>query len=237
MDRIDYHYFGEKGDEFFWFVAKSELIIKIIEKEGTFDRVLNLGCGVGNEVKKFREFGNTVATDIDLYSVNHVKKYVQAVRSDASNISFKSNTFDCVIISDVLEHIENDSHSIDEIIRVTKTGGLIVITVPAIKFLFSTHDLALGHYRRYSRKGLLDLCKGLQIVRMSYWNFISFPIITPFRIIKKFLNVPSRPDPLKVPEIINKILLFLLRMENEIITRGNSLPIGLSFIVVCRKGE
>lgn len=235
MDYIDYEYFGEKGDKFFWFVGKHELLNKLAEGHGPFDKVLNVGCGVGEEVSKFSALGKVVSADIDSFSVNYAKKYTEAVRTNACNLSFKSDTFDCVIVSDVLEHIEDDSLAMDEIIKVTKPGGLIVASVPAIRFLFSPHDLALKHYRRYSRRELLDLCKDLQIVRIEYWNFFSFLIVAPFRLIKKLLNQPSRPDPTKLPEPINRVLLSLLRTENEIIAKGNSLPVGLTLVVLCRK--
>jgi len=235
MDRVDYEYFGEKGDEFFWFIGKNELLIKMAEEQGPFDKVLNLGCGVGENSNSFSAFGDVISADVDLFSVSCAKKYTDVVRTDACNISFKSNTFDCVILSDVLEHIEEDSRVVNEIILATKPGGLIVITVPAIKFLFSTHDLALGHHRRYSRKELLDLCKDLHIDRIEYWNFFNLLIVAPFRLIKKFRKLSSRPDPTKVPELINKILLFLMRIENKIITKGHSLPIGLTLVVLCRK--
>lgn len=235
MDCIDYEYFGEKGDSFFWFVGKRELLFKLALGGGPFNKVLNLGCGVGKEVKKFSEFWDVVAADIDLSSVAHARKYTEVVRTDAHNIPFKSNTFDCVIISDVLEHLEDDSRTMDEILKATKPGGMIIITVPAIKFLFGPHDLALGHHRRYSRRELLGLCKDLEIVRFGYWNFFNLLIVAPFRLIKKFLNLPSRPDPLCVPEMINKVLLLLLRLENKIIMRGNSLPIGLTLVVVGKK--
>jgi SAM-dependent methyltransferase len=235
MDFIDYEYFGEKGDEFFWFIGKNELLIKMAEEQGPFDKVLNLGCGVEGNSNNFSVLGNVISADIDLFSVSCAKKYADVVRTDACNISFKSNTFDCVLISDVLEHIEEDSRVVREIIHATKPGGLIVITVPAIKFLFSTHDLALGHHRRYSRKELLDLFKDLQIERIEYWNFSNLLIVAPFRLIKKFLNLQSQPDPTKVPELINKILLFLMRLENKIITKGHSLPIGLTLVVLCKR--
>jgi SAM-dependent methyltransferase len=235
MDRVDYEYFGEKGDEFFWFIGKNELLIKMAEEQGPFDKVLNLGCGVGGNANNFSAFGNVISADVDLFSVSCAKKYAEVVRTDACNVPFKSNTFDCVILSDVLEHIEEDSRVVSEIIPAIKPGGLIIITVPAIKFLFSTHDLALGHHRRYSRKELLDLCKDLEVIRVVYWNFFNLLIVAPFRLIKKFLNLQSRPDPTKVPEPINKILLFLMRIENKIITKGNSLPMGLTLVVLCKK--
>lgn len=121
MDRIDYEYFGEKGDRFFWFVGKHELLIKLALEHGPFNRILNLGCGVGEEVSKFSSLGNVVSADIDLFSINYAKKHTDAVRTDTRNISFKDNTFDCVILSDVLEHIKDDKRVMEEVARVTKT--------------------------------------------------------------------------------------------------------------------
>lgn len=234
-DRINYEYFGkiDKLDNYFWNVGKNELLIGLMKQDAPFSRVLNMGSGMGD--KMLSALGNIISMDIDLYSVNHTGKYSKAVLGDGQNIAFKNNTFDCVIASEVLEHIEDDYNAVNEILRITKPGGLIVITVPAIKFIFSTHDLALGHHKRYSRKELLDLCKELQIVRSEYWCFISFLLVTPFRLIKKFLRRPMKHDPLIIPDIMNKIFLSLLRIENKIITRGHSMPIGLTLVLMGRK--
>jgi len=104
-------------------------------------------------VKSF-VFNKTYAVDVffpengtiinDIICVNNIEK-------------LPDNELDCVIMMDVLEHIEDDRSFFDVVVNKLKTGGIILITVPAWQFLFSAHDEKSLHYRRYNRKQLLTL--------------------------------------------------------------------------------
>ncbi len=64
--------------------------------------------------------------------------------------------FDTIIYIDVIEHIEDDSGELNKAKLYLKEGGLLIILVPAYNFLFSPFDEAIGHYRRYNKKMLVN---------------------------------------------------------------------------------
>ncbi len=86
----------------------------------------------------------------------------------------QSRSRDRVIMITVLEHIEDDAAALAAIHQVLRPGGYALIFVPAMPFLFSRMDRALGHKRRYTRSGLDRLAKecGFQVVELRYFDLI-----------------------------------------------------------------
>jgi SAM-dependent methyltransferase len=85
--------------------------------------------------------------------------------------------YDVVTMLDVLEHIEDDAASLCAARRLLKPEGLLLVTVPALKWLWSDHDVVLHHYRRYTRRELvarLD-ATGFSVMRASYYTGLLLP--------------------------------------------------------------
>jgi SAM-dependent methyltransferase len=105
---------------------------------GPGDRVLDVGCGSGRHVGAARQLGCTViGLDRDLKSLvecnERVAGFVGAsamVLGDALELPFAANTFDAVIVSEVLEHIPDDAAAMREVFRVAKPGSIIGVSVP-----------------------------------------------------------------------------------------------------------
>jgi SAM-dependent methyltransferase len=96
----------------------------------------------------------------------------------ASIEGFESaETFDCVIATDVLEHIADDRAALRKLISLIRPSGLLVITVPAGQWLFGYHDEQLGHYRRYSRPSLRALVETACAVEdVRYFGAFLIPV-------------------------------------------------------------
>jgi len=142
-----------------------------------------------------------------------------------------------VVASDVLEHIEDDLAAVWEIARVLRPGGAVVISVPAHPWLFSEHDAALHHFRRYSKATLRDLLKrgGLRIRRISYWNAALFPAICLHRLlVKPRRGREPRSDTSSSPWLINEALAALLAAEAAVL-RHAPLPWGVSLVAVAER--
>ena len=132
--------------------------------------VLDVGCGQGrHSYEVLRRGGNATAFDYSQKDLDEVQTMFEAmdaegqvpagasyrtVQGDARAMPFEDNTFDRVIAAEVLEHIVDDEAAIAEIVRVTKPGGLIAVTVPRywpekICWALSTpyHEVEGGHVR------------------------------------------------------------------------------------------
>jgi 2-polyprenyl-3-methyl-5-hydroxy-6-metoxy-1,4-benzoquinol methylase len=168
----------------FWSKVKVKLILDLVEGK----KVLDVGCGSGRLSKALREKGySVVAIDSDWKAVNITKK--KGIRAYVSDINdWKSDDkFDCIILGDVLEHIEDDKSAMRKVHAMLKPNGCIIVNVPSYQFLFGKHDVALGHKRRYSDNELKNKLKnsGFKIEYLRHWNLLALPITILTKISKK----------------------------------------------------
>jgi len=115
----------------FWSKVKVKLILDLVEGA----RVLDVGCGSGRLSKTLLDRGySVVATDTDWKAVEIAKK--KGIAAFLSDITYSKidEKFDCIILGDVLEHIENDNSVMKKIHNMLKTNGCIVVNVPSYLF-------------------------------------------------------------------------------------------------------
>ena len=150
-------------------------------------RVLEVGCGIGNMTAYFLDRSLMVALDLLPESVALVhEKYghhgnvitVQGdITSEATARVLQSYAFDTVICLNVLEHIRDDARALRHMHQVLQPGGRLLLVVPAGTYLYGTLDLGLGHHRRYERKPMSELvtAAGFTIERLHYMNLAGIP--------------------------------------------------------------
>ena len=87
-------------------------------------------------------------------------------------LPFPEHSFDLITCLDVIEHTPHDRPALAELLRVCRPGGFMLVTVPAYPGLWSAHDEANHHYRRYSRRSLREavVAAGWRLTRMSSFN-------------------------------------------------------------------
>jgi SAM-dependent methyltransferase len=154
-----------KGKLNFYFRYKRKIIEKMI-----VGKCLNVGCG------------------------EHIIKNAVNIDKNAEDLPYESNSFDTVILSDVIEHIKDWETAIKEAIRVSKKK--VILTVPAYMWLWSDYDKELGHYRRYIKK---DLEKHLDsYLNINYKIVYLFGALLPFIWARKFTSgeTPDFPKPI-----------------------------------------
>jgi SAM-dependent methyltransferase len=222
----------------FWFRAKNDFIAILLSK--CCDRrkglkILNLGAGTGDDLRLLNEYGSVYVVDIDKRALDLLDKklYVEKKVADACSLPYKDNFFDLVVSFDVFEHIDNDALAFSEAKRVLKKNGYLLFSVPAFPLLFSSHDKALGHRRRYSRQSLGLLLSGFSSVEFCYWNFFLFLPTALLRLIKK--NSGEDMDDIHFSGAINNLFYLVLRFENSLTRRGVSCPVGITIAGICRK--
>ena len=101
--------------------------------------------------------------------------------------------FDAVVMADVIEHVDDDRSFVQDALAAMRAGAILVVTVPAFRFLWSRHDVALGHRRRYGKQGLLTLFEGgvpCHAVFFSSFNATLFPAIAAYRLAQRLLPSP-----------------------------------------------
>jgi SAM-dependent methyltransferase len=167
------------------------------------------------------------------------------LQGDALNLPFADDSFDVVTMLDVLEHLRDDCCALEEVHRVLRPGGALVMSVPAYQTLWSAHDEALHHFRRYEFQSLRRLLRqnGFSVRILSFAMSLMPPAAWLWR---RFLLPfqPRRPRGAtrhsegavlpEVPIAVNRALVKYLEAEGKIIARC-PLRFGTSLVAVATK--
>ncbi len=245
MNRDYYLQMRRLEDRHWWFVARRNLICAALKRFCTTENplTLDMGCGTGGTLDRLREFAQPVGLDLEPLALSLCRErgHGNLVLASATALPFAEGTFDAAIALDVLEHIPDDKLAARELARALKPGGVAVVTVPAYQSLWSGHDVALMHQRRYRAEEVRRLLEGagLQIVQLSYTVSALLPAVW---VVRKLQNVLQKKDTVPhadarpTPEPFNGILRCLLDAEAKLALRV-SLPFGLTIFAVARKPD
>ncbi len=214
--------------------------------------ILDVGAGTGHTTRCLAERGHVLALDRSPLALRLARNGnpppdgsfgVSSVCSDACRLPLASGLADAICAFDVVEHLADDAAALAEMARVLRPGGFALISVPAHQWLWSPHDEALGHRRRYSRSALASVIRGAPLVleRMSYYNAALFPAAAAYRLARRALDSSLGPprtaapsDLRATPEPLNAALSALLGAERFWLRRG-PIPMGLSLVALARR--
>ena len=241
MERAVFDRMAELDQDHWWFIARRRILKRLIErvvKPPHKARILEVGCGTGHNLAMLGKFGHLDASELDfaartLSSKRLGREVKEAKLPDLS--MFKRNEYDLVALLDMLEHVPDDLASLRAIHRRLKPGGALLLTVPANPWMWSAHDAAHHHFRRYTKKQLKELFlrSGLEIELLSYFNTLLYPLIASARIAGKLLRRDSSDD--KLPgERVNAALEKIFGVEAGVLGRV-PMPFGVSLVAVVRR--
>ena len=215
MDEIELSSLAE-NEEFHWWFAERRNLLRVWASQLPSDtNLLDIGAGVGTQSRLLKdEFGfHVIAVEQSTYGSKKCRENgLETLQENATNLSLDNDTIDAVIAMDVLEHVQEDDKALSEIFRVLKDDGIFFITVPAFQFMWSKHDEAVQHARRYSKREITHKLQesGFLVTNIRYWNSIVFPIA----LIKRLFNL-GKSDLNAQPRIINYILTRVIRIERK----------------------
>ena len=177
--------------------CKFDLIKRVLGQQ-KFSHGLDLGCS-GNSILSFlKEIKNKFYYDIALRPLLQHKLLDQgdSICGDLISLPFRNNSFDFISALDVLEHIKNDNYAISEISRVIKKNGIVVVTVPHRKELYTRQDKIIGHFRRYEINELIE--------QFSSYNLKNISVFGIYGQIMKISDIQAK-DPKGVEENITNL--------------------------------
>lgn len=151
-------------------------------------------------------------------------------------VPFQPGQHDLVGAFDVLEHVEHDVESLARLGQQLAPGGRLIVTVPALPWLWSKHDETHHHFRRYTRSSLMAALQaaGLQPVHVSYFNTLLFPLIAGLRLLRRVLGLSETADDTLPPKPVNALLAAIFACERNLAT-WLRLPIGVSLLAVAER--
>jgi len=237
MKESEYEVMANVEDRHFWFVitraiVRDELTRRLMGKDAI---ILDLGAGTGGTIRALRGLGRFIGLDLSVQACSFGAQRTNApyVMGSALQIPLKDKSVDAVLALDVFEHIKDDACAIREVRRVLKDGGVLLATVPCHPWLYSAHDVALHHVRRYRKEDFLCLLRdcGFSVVRASYTNCFLFPIIAGARVVGKLLKREPKSDATVRLGALNQVFKMIFGIERHIL-KHTDLPWGVSLIVV-----
>jgi SAM-dependent methyltransferase len=241
MERAVFERMAELDEQHWWFVARRRILASVIRRlvrPPSGARVLEVGCGTGHNLAMLGEFGKVDACELDavargLASDRLGRPVLEARLPDLS--MFAEGSYDLIALLDVLEHVPDDRGSLEAIQRLLKPGGALVLTVPANPWMWSAHDAAHHHFRRYTTQQLADLFQnaGYQVQLLSFFNTLLFPLVAAARIVGKLLGRDSADDAMP-GTAVNTTLNAVFGLEAGLVGRL-PMPFGVSLIAVLRR--
>jgi SAM-dependent methyltransferase len=199
--------------------------------------VLDAGCGSGRTLEELTHYGEVHGIELDPQAAEVARSRgsgeVQIGRLE--ELPWDADTFDLITCLDVIEHTPDDRLTLGELRRVSKPGGWLLVTVPAYQALWSMHDDANHHFRRYGRRSLAAAARdsGWQLQRMTSFNSL---LLAPAAVVRLAQRRGSRSE--YTPEIqlgpawLNALLERPLRLEAWWLSQGRTLPVGLSLMAM-----
>lgn len=223
---------AEIQDQHWWFERQRMLIKKYINNLQAEDMVLDLGCGTGANLILFPRQGIGLDREFLALQISRNKGLSRLVQADAHNLPFKDETFAVVIITQVLYHqkIRREEKVLQEVKRVLRKGGRLLLAEPAFEILRREHDRVEHTRKRYQReeiRNLLEKC-GFRILKISYL----YPVLFPVMLLRKlYPGRKGKVDLYLPPSLINTFLLSISHLENFFLSFV-SYPIGSSIGVL-----
>lgn len=241
MERVVFERMAEQDQHHWWFVARRRILAEVIRRLVQLPkraRVLEVGCGTGHNLEMLGAFGKLDACELDaiargMASDRLGRPVLEARLPDLS--MFKTGSYDLIAVLDVLEHVPDDLSSLAAIRELLKPGGALLLTVPANKWMWSAHDVAHHHFRRYNRTELGKLFReaGFEVQLLSYFNTLLFPAVAAARLLGKLRGRDSADDAMP-GQSANATLERVFGLEASLIGRV-PLPFGVSLVAVARR--
>lgn len=239
-------------DKHWWFASRTRAILAYLDRyvgpgpEGRL--VLDVGCGAGNMAHHLAHYGRVIGVDLFQKPLEVARQRGLDVRQgSADDLPFEDGQFDLVTLLDTVEHVPNEHGVFSEGYRVLKPGGKLMVTVPALMWLWSQNDVINAHQRRYTRGELKQKLAhhGFRVLRVSYNNFFVFPLAAALILARRGRAEPELASPHfddeayqvemePAPPGLNGVLTGVGKVEAGLM-QVVSLPIGTSVLCIAER--
>jgi SAM-dependent methyltransferase len=238
MDRVIYDRMAEHDTKHWWYRARRRVLASVIAREinlAPHSRILEIGCGTGHNLDMLASFGAVDAIEVDpasraMASQRLGRPVGEAPLPELSGVA--PGQYDLIALLDVLEHIGDDHAALEAIRLRLKTGGRILLTVPAHPWMWSGHDVANHHHRRYTRAAFRSVIAGagFRIDHLGAFNSLLFPLAAGQRLVSKMTGKEGSDDGLP-PAPVNALFEWVFGLEAHLVGRV-PMPPGLSFLAI-----
>ena len=217
-----------------WFAGRRAAVLAALRRFlPSGSRLIDVGAGTGGLSLELTRDYRVTAADPSPGAVAIARSRGLDVIQMAPDEPLPSG-FDAACAFDVLEHVDDDLALARTLAAAVRPGGLVAVTVPAYRWLWSSMDELGGHRRRYRLRQLVDLmaAAGIQRLHATYFNTVLFPAL----VMGHLVGLPRRGHELDAPPApVNWVLSTVFRGESGV-TRRCPLPFGGSILYIGKWG-
>lgn len=236
MEGTEVRKLAEVEDRHWWYAERRALLaaeLRALAARGRAPgRALDVGAAGGGNTRVLAAHGwQAVALEYGSEGAEVcAERGIPVLRGDATALPVARGAMDLVVAYDVLEHLVDDKAAAAELFEVLAPGGTALVAVPVDMALWSDHDVAVGHVRRYTRQGLVDLLTGagFTIEDVRSWMVLLRPAVS----LRRRLSRAGGSDLDDPPAWVNRALGAVVAAERHLPV--GSLP-GVSVLVRARR--
>lgn len=242
----EYRVMFEVEEEYWWYRGLRVLLHGLIEQYVSADgsaKILDAGCGTGKNLQILAQHGDAWGVDIAQEAIQFCR--LRGIHEERTLVAsllelpFAEKFFDVAFSFDVICNIQHDVAAFREIRRTLKPDGYMIVQLPAYRFLWSAHDVAVGHKHRYMARDLRAKIEdaGFRVKKLTYLNMTLFPFIALLRFARRpAANDNAHSDLAPLPQPVNAALTRLFSAEMRAAPRRR-FPFGISMLAVARRIE
>jgi SAM-dependent methyltransferase len=191
MQFAQFHLHAQIEERHWWFIARRRILTEVVQgvlpPSPRASTIVDVGCGTGANLAGLADRYDCVGIDTSAEAIRLARSRFPAVKfihgmapRDLGEIMDRAAV---VMLCDVLEHVPDDFELFSELLAAARPGAYFLLTVPADRSLWSEHDRAFGHYRRYSAPRLAEIWQGLPVepIFVSHFNARLYPLVKAVR--------------------------------------------------------
>ena len=238
MDRSIYDHMARHAASHWWYVARRDVLARLIARDVPLPpqaRILEVGCGTGHNLDMLGRFGTVDALELDdaarALASERLGRPVLPARLPELPL-LPAAPYDLIALLDVLEHVPDDRGSLKALAGQLAPGGTLLLTVPQHQWMWSGHDVANHHVRRYSNASLRAVFEGsgLHLRLLTSFNSLLFPLAVADRLASRLSGREGKADT-EPPAPVNALFRTIFSLEAEMVGRL-PMPPGLSLVVL-----
>lgn len=247
MNPEEFGHIAQSERDLWWYRGMRRILDDVLDQHAasrSIQHVLEGGCGTGLQAARLRDRYGWRITPLDYSAIalSHARQrgLNNLVQGDLSALPFAAASFDAVISLDVVVHFPRgrEQAAFDEMARVLRPGGLLVVRVAALNALRSRHSIYIDEQQRFTRAQLLRCVEasGVRVDRCTYLNSLLLPVaLFKFRVWEPLTRAQPASGVGLPPRWLNRLLEWPLSAEAAGVRRGLNFPLGQSLLVTGTK--